>query len=493
MVVSNKMFARKTIVGLSIAGSAFCAVLFAVGPSALLSDLGNRWASDTVSMASTLALDSAGGDFDPSPEKPSETLQTDAEGAPGYALSAVGDIYTWRIRDPSGAVLREFSTEYPTTTGEVWTWRRDFFHGAGRPLASEGNPALGWPFGKLRFHADHLGSTRIVTDGNGNLAGSHTYSPYGEEVATSSDRTAYRFTGHERDTDAMDYMRARYYRNDLARFVSPDAAKSGWNGYAYAANNPMSMVDPDGNYQEPFHGALTYHLALAAGMSADDAGMIAIMTAGVDHHPETHPLLNAFNKKGPFWHFRDSKEVANDYFAVLRLLQNNPDNDTYLRILGMYMHTLQDVGFDGNCGPHTCLGPPGMAPWPKMGHPEGFSETGRISLWFLKTVDEAWQNPVKNTKLARSVYNLLKATAKARGSQYDPCDECAEAAIHNLMNSVTQTEINAYLTAPGIAGSPSYADMVKEQGWWDKFDFTYGSRMQAADFKWSGPGSVMNR
>jgi hypothetical protein len=41
--------------------------------------------------------------------------------------------------------------------------------------------------------------------------------------------------------------------------------------------------------EEPIHGALTYRLAIMAGFNYDDAGHLALATAGVDHHPYMMP------------------------------------------------------------------------------------------------------------------------------------------------------------------------------------------------------------
>jgi len=42
------------------------------------------------------------------------------------------------------------------------------------------------------------------------------------------------------------YMRARCYDPLLGRFISEDPAKDGGNWFAYAGNNPIGNVDPDG-------------------------------------------------------------------------------------------------------------------------------------------------------------------------------------------------------------------------------------------------------
>jgi uncharacterized protein RhaS with RHS repeats len=55
--------------------------------------------------------------------------------------------------------------------------------------------------------ADHLGSTRVVTDGSGTVVARHDYLPFGEEIVSSnrtlalfytSDNLAEKFTGKER-------------------------------------------------------------------------------------------------------------------------------------------------------------------------------------------------------------------------------------------------------------------------------------------------------
>ncbi|HEY0172370.1 MAG TPA: RHS repeat-associated core domain-containing protein [Pyrinomonadaceae bacterium] len=124
---------------------------------------------------------------------------------------------------------------------------------------------------------DHLGSTRVVTDAQGNahtdaVAGAsgarHDYFPFGEEIEapragvngySAADNTHRRFTGYERDPESgLDYAQARYYSSAMGRFTSPDAFwkdsqigdPQSWNKYAYVRNNPLSHVDPTGEKGE---------------------------------------------------------------------------------------------------------------------------------------------------------------------------------------------------------------------------------------------------
>jgi RHS repeat-associated protein len=73
--------------------------------------------------------------------------------------------------------------------------------------------------------------------------------------ATSFSQVIYKFTGKERDSESnLDNFGARYDSSTLGRFMSPDPMMASarvwvpqtWNRYAYALNNPLRFVDPDG-------------------------------------------------------------------------------------------------------------------------------------------------------------------------------------------------------------------------------------------------------
>jgi RHS repeat-associated protein len=112
---------------------------------------------------------------------------------------------------------------------------------------------------------DHLGTTRLVTDQNGNVVGRHDYLPFGEEIlantayrngqwGTGNDSINQKFTGKERDSESgLDYFGARYYGSALGRFTSPDDGSDqdpgnpqSWNLYGYVRNNPLANSDPTG-------------------------------------------------------------------------------------------------------------------------------------------------------------------------------------------------------------------------------------------------------
>jgi RHS repeat-associated protein len=108
------------------------------------------------------------------------------------------------------------------------------------------------------YTTDALGSVRAVTQRvNGVLQVTrHDFMPFGEEVApptASQDKRL--FTGKERDAETgMDYFGARYYRAAAGRFTTVDPVMTSahltnpqtFSRYAYARNNPLRYVDPDG-------------------------------------------------------------------------------------------------------------------------------------------------------------------------------------------------------------------------------------------------------
>jgi RHS repeat-associated protein len=113
---------------------------------------------------------------------------------------------------------------------------------------------------------DTLGSTRMVTDGSGNVVARHDYLPFGSELPAgyggrnaawgTADATSQKYTGQERDAETgLDYFQARYMSSAQGRFMSADpsgdfvastANPQSWNMFSYVLNNPFRFVDPSG-------------------------------------------------------------------------------------------------------------------------------------------------------------------------------------------------------------------------------------------------------
>jgi RHS repeat-associated protein len=135
------------------------------------------------------------------------------------------------------------------------------------------------------YTTDALGSVRAVTQRvNGVLQVTrHDFMPFGEEVApptASQDKRL--FTGKERDSETgMDYFEARYMRASVGRFTTVDPVNIAkarmldpqkWNRYAYARNNPLARIDPDGLDE--------YRIFLAPGTDVDRKLVTATAEAG---------------------------------------------------------------------------------------------------------------------------------------------------------------------------------------------------------------------
>jgi RHS repeat-associated protein len=120
---------------------------------------------------------------------------------------------------------------------------------------------------KTRYiHPDHLGSTNVVTDENGNLVQTLDYYPYGDtriSVATSTNEKR-KFIGQFTDDSGLDYLNARYYDPAQGRFLSEDPVfladpkkqdfrnPQDLNSYSYAVDNPISKSDPSGLWYREF-------------------------------------------------------------------------------------------------------------------------------------------------------------------------------------------------------------------------------------------------
>jgi RHS repeat-associated protein len=114
------------------------------------------------------------------------------------------------------------------------------------------------------YFADHLGSSRVVTDASGNILDDADFYPFGgERTYISTSGNAYKFTGKERDTESgLDDFGARYFTSQYGRFMTPDWSASPvlvpygdlgnpqtFNLYSYVANNPINGVDPEGHFR----------------------------------------------------------------------------------------------------------------------------------------------------------------------------------------------------------------------------------------------------
>lgn len=169
----------------------------------------------------------------------------DASGYYAYAGPASQETWNLTLRDEGNRL----STDYSVTSSGTTRKRSYFYFGNLLVATRDDGPPVAWRY----YSSDHLGTPRVVTSSTGSVLETHTYRPFGEEVGGTFGLQPLKFAAMERDlASGNDYNHARYQSSTLGRFLSPDVLggkpedPQTWNRYAYARNNPLKFVDPDG-------------------------------------------------------------------------------------------------------------------------------------------------------------------------------------------------------------------------------------------------------
>ncbi|MCB1057859.1 MAG: hypothetical protein KDD11_20350, partial [Acidobacteria bacterium] len=325
----------------------------------------------------------------------------------------------WTLRDLDGKPLRQLWVwrwgpyRGPADAGETWTFEKDFVYGAGGMFASYGSGGV-----ERYFHRDHLGSTRVISDDHGSSVYRAAFYPYGTEIPLSDiGEDTSKFTGHERDaTGRTDYMLARNFDLNYARFLSVDTGRDSWNLYGYVGGNPIRGVDATGLWESDFHLGFTGLAARIAGASPAQAQKIAASTQAVDTAPSTQPAtldksvrrdhhfasrqqlarLEARARKDPFKDLGEGRTPIGDYIHALQ--------DSYShQVRG---RALQDSHFNSTlgltCG-FPCIGPRDAIELAVHVNPE----TGKRMVY--QDVDDTTQRPWM-------AYSAFQATVAAISS-----------------------------------------------------------------------------
>ena len=117
------------------------------------------------------------------------------------------------------------------------------------------------------FFSDHLGSTNVITDPNGNVMSETLYKAWGEiRYSSGSSPTDYTYTGQRSEMDDIGLMfyNARWYSPELGRFAQADTTipgnnnPSAWDRYSYVNNNSINFSDPTGHLacEDSFYGCV---------------------------------------------------------------------------------------------------------------------------------------------------------------------------------------------------------------------------------------------
>ncbi|AJQ96673.1 choice-of-anchor A family protein [Gynuella sunshinyii] len=106
------------------------------------------------------------------------------------------------------------------------------------------------------YHVDGLGSTRSLSDSNGDITDTYDYEAFGELLNQTGDtENSHLYAGEAKDeTLGMYNLRFRWYNPEIGRFNKMDD----WAGnaadpitlhkYLYAGNDPVQNIDPGGHF-----------------------------------------------------------------------------------------------------------------------------------------------------------------------------------------------------------------------------------------------------
>jgi RHS repeat-associated protein len=191
-------------------------------------------------------------------------ITTSYDSNTGYTTTTVETTYyptptytsketTTEVRDKSGNLVSEETTEGATKHIFVNDLNIATIVGSGEDAKVYTNLA------------DHLGGTNVVLDQDNEVVETTDYYSFGKmrlDNRTGDYSEQRKYIGQEFDQDTgLNYLNARYYNADMARFMSQDPVAlttpeqllsdpQQLNFYSYARNNPIVYSDPNGKYAE---------------------------------------------------------------------------------------------------------------------------------------------------------------------------------------------------------------------------------------------------
>jgi RHS repeat-associated protein len=190
-----------------------------------------------------------------------------------------------KISKTIGGVTTQYINDGLGTLVEIQSGKMSaaYFNGA-NGLVKKRTYSIGTPTvltDDLFYHQDGLGSTCMLTDGNGRIVEKYQYDPFGQTIGSAGMLNKHTFTGKEEDDDiGLIYFNARWMDAGAGRFTQVDPVvgdphnSQDWQQYVYVRNDPINGKDPTGK-------DLSSDLAVAAeeaqSLSEFDAGLTSAL------------------------------------------------------------------------------------------------------------------------------------------------------------------------------------------------------------------------
>ncbi|HIH41657.1 TPA: hypothetical protein HA239_04535 [Candidatus Woesearchaeota archaeon] len=155
------------------------------------------------------------------------------------------------------------------------------------------------PSGDKEFiHADHIGSSSVVTNEAGQVIENTTYAPFGS-IVSGGEETRYDYENKEYDETIGTYdFHFRQYNPEFGIFMQPDTLiqnvydPQSLNRYAFERNNPYNRVDPTGHF-ELVSGTVFVGALAVASIAAFIAWSSPIIGPSIDWYKSSRQVLQA--------------------------------------------------------------------------------------------------------------------------------------------------------------------------------------------------------
>lgn len=157
------------------------------------------------------------------------------------------------------------------------------------------------------YHSDHLGSSSLITNLDGEVVQHIEYVPFGEvfiEERNNKWNTPYLFNAKELDEETgLYYYGARYYDPRVSIWLSADPMQEKYpniSTYAYTFLNPVKFIDPDGK-----DGIATFSINDNGDVSVEINVNIYIYGSGASSSQANQMQSNIMNDWDKGWTYKD--------------------------------------------------------------------------------------------------------------------------------------------------------------------------------------------